>query len=299
MAATGYRQSDRNLFRWQLQIFSLLWAAYASYYLCRLNFAVAQPLILEEFGWSDAQIGLIPSVYAAVYAIGQFVNGQIGERLGARRMMTAAMIIAFLSNLLFSMTSSYALMLVLWGMNGYAQSAGWSLVVKTMSNWTTVKRRGLIIGLISTCYQVGNVLAWLLAGLLAEKYGWRATFYVPAFIILPVAILFWLGVRDEPQEAGFAPVRDDLAEEPSSSIMQPATKLSIGEVLRVTLTNRVLWILSISFFCANAVRYSFMNWTVTYMKEFHGNNIKQSAFMSVALPLIGAVGAVSAGWISD
>ena len=101
MAATGYRQSDRNLFRWQLQIFSLLWAAYASYYLCRLNFAVAQPLILEEFGWSDAQIGLIPSVYAAVYAIGQFVNGQIGERLGARRMMTAAMIIAFYQTFCF------------------------------------------------------------------------------------------------------------------------------------------------------------------------------------------------------
>jgi OPA family sugar phosphate sensor protein UhpC-like MFS transporter len=42
-----------------------------------------------------------------------------------------------------------------------------------------------------------------------------------------------------------------------------------------------------------------MNWTVTYMKDFHGQDIKKSAFMSIALPLIGAVGAVSAGWISD
>ncbi|HOI11995.1 MAG TPA: MFS transporter, partial [Myxococcota bacterium] len=114
-------RSPRQLLRWQIQIFSLLWTGYASYYLCRLNFAVAQPLILEEFPtWTAAQVGLIPSVYAAVYAVGQFVNGQLGERLGARRMMTAAMAIAFLSNLLFSMTSSYPVMLLLWGINGYA-----------------------------------------------------------------------------------------------------------------------------------------------------------------------------------
>ncbi len=293
--------SKRDLLRWQIQIFSLLWTGYASYYLCRLNFAVAQPLIIEELGWSAAQVGLIPSVYAAVYAVGQFINGQLGERLGARRMMTAAMVIAFASNILFSMTSSYPLMLLLWGINGYAQSAGWSLVVKTMSNWTSLRRRGLMIGLISTCYQVGNVLAWLLAGWLAGRYGWRATFYVPAMIILPVSLLFWLGVRNEPEDAGFPPVREDLGGgEPSASgAPVVVARLTSAEVLRLTLTNRLLWILSIGFFCANAVRYSFMNWTVTYMKDFHGQDIKKSAFMSVALPLIGAVGAVSAGWISD
>lgn len=295
-------RSPRQLLRWQIQIFSLLWTGYASYYLCRLNFAVAQPLILEEFPtWTAAQVGLIPSVYAAVYAVGQFVNGQLGERLGARRMMTAAMAIAFLSNLLFSMTSSYPLMLLLWGINGYAQSAGWSLVVKTMSNWTSSRRRGLIIGLISTCYQIGNVLAWLLAGWLAGKYGWRATFYVPALIILPVAVLFAVGIRNEPEDAGFPPVREDLAGGgggETGPTTAPA-KLSASEVLRLTLTNRLLWILAIGFFCANAVRYSFMNWAVTYMKDFHHQDIKKSAFMSIALPLIGAVGAVSAGWISD
>ena len=93
----------RVLWRWQVQTFALLWTAYASYYLCRMNFAVAQPLILAEFpDWSAAQVGWIPSIYAAVYAVGQFVNGQLGERLGARRMMTVAMAIAALSNLAFS-----------------------------------------------------------------------------------------------------------------------------------------------------------------------------------------------------
>ena len=203
---------DRALRSWQFRIFSLLWTGYASYYLCRVNFAVAQPEILKEFPtWTAAQIGMIPSVYAAFYAVGQFVNGQLGERFGARRMMTMAMVVAAATNLLFSTTSSYVMMLVLWGLNGYAQSAGWSLVVKTLSNWTTSKRRGTLVGLISTCYQVGNVVSWLLAGLLCDSsLGWRSAFWVPSLILFPMAIVLAVFVRNDPVDAGFAPVRDDL-----------------------------------------------------------------------------------------
>ena len=82
-----------SLRAWQLRIFWLLWTAYASYYLCRVNFAVAQPLILREFpDWTAAQIGLIPSIYAMCYAVGQVVNGTLGERFGARRLMTMALV---------------------------------------------------------------------------------------------------------------------------------------------------------------------------------------------------------------
>jgi sugar phosphate permease len=42
-----------------------------------------------------------------------------------------------------------------------------------------------------------------------------------------------------------------------------------------------------------------MNWAVQYMAQYHGRSIKGSAFTAVALPLIGAVGAVSSGWASD
>ena len=54
---------------------------YASYCLCRVNFVLAQPLILREFpAWTSAQIGSIPSTYAVAYAAGQIVNGTLGER---------------------------------------------------------------------------------------------------------------------------------------------------------------------------------------------------------------------------
>ncbi|MBI5500737.1 MAG: MFS transporter [Deltaproteobacteria bacterium] len=293
--------ADPQLRTWQVRIFFSLWTAYAAYYLCRVNFAVAQPEIERELGWSSSMIGWIPSIYAAFYALGQFINGQLGERLGARRMMTAALFVAACTNLALSVVSSFPAMLAIWAVNGYAQSAGWSLVVKTISEWTTSRRRGMVIGLISTCYQIGNVVSWLLAGWLCSTgWGWRSAFWVPGLALLPIAAAFVLLVRNRPGDAGFAQVRDDVAAAGSDAGGRPAAaRLGGWEVLRITLANRTLWILGLGYFCMNSVRYFFMNWAVQYMKDFHHRSIKGSAFTAVALPLIGAVGAVSAGWASD
>ncbi len=297
--------SDARLRSSQVQVFWLLWGAYASYYLCRVNFAVAQPAILKEFPtWTSAQIGTIPSTYAAVYAVGQIINGTLGQRYGARRLMTVALVMASLSNLLFAFTSSFNVMRLLWGVNGWFQSAGWSLMVHTLSNWNRSDRRGFLIGRLSTCYTVGNVLSWLLAGFLCDAIGWRAAFLVPSFILLPMALVFFVFLRNSPEEAGFPPVRDDVgAQSAPDAKMDPALDSSgwgsTWQILRMTLANRVLWILAIGFFVMNAVRYSFMNWSVQYMAEFHGRSIKNSAFTAVVIPLVGSLGAVAAGWASD
>ncbi len=291
-----------SLRAWQLRIFWLLWGAYASYYLCRVNFAVAQPLILREFTtWTNAQVGTIPSIYAMFYAAGQIINGTLCHRYGARLMMTLALSIAALTNLLFAFASSYGVMLVLWAVNGYAQSAGWSLLVQTISNWNTSARRGTVIGLISTCYTVGNVISWLLAGLLCDYIGWRAAFMVPSLVLVPVTVVFYLFLRNTPEEAGFPPVRDDNVahETKATEAGAPRAADSTWHILKLTLTNRVLWVLAIGFFCMNSVRYTFMNWSVQYMADFQGRSIKNSAFTAIAIPLIGSLGAISAGWASD
>jgi sugar phosphate permease len=299
--------SPANLRSAQSRVFWLLWGAYASYYLCRVNFAVAQPAILKEFpDWTSAQIGTIPSTYAAVYAIGQIVNGTLGQRYGARRMMTVALLFAAATNFLFCFASSFNLMRLLWAVNGWAQSAGWSLMVHTISNWNTSERRGFLIGRLSTCYTVGNVLSWVLAGFLTDAFGWRSAFLVPSLFLIPMAIVFYVFLRDSPVEAGFPAVRDDVADEPLKFSSANAASAADGSgwdstwhILRITLTNRILWILAIGYFVMNAVRYSFMNWTVQYMADFHARSIKNSALTAIMVPLIGSLGALSAGWASD
>jgi MFS transporter, OPA family, glycerol-3-phosphate transporter len=294
------QQTEKKIASWQKRIFALLWTSYASYYLCRMNFAAAQPDMLREFtDWSMAQVGMIPSVYAVFYAVGQFINGQIGSRFGARRMMVIGLIVISICNLLFSVTENYWLMLVLWAINGYCQAIGWPQVVQTMSNWFRVGRRGTMMGLISTCYQGGNVLAWLMAGYLVSEHGWRASFWVPGLIMIPMAIVLLIGMRNQPEDAGLPHIRDDGEAEPDADAGAPVEDWTIMRIVRVTLSSKVLWILALSYFCFNAVRYAFMNWGIQYFNSFHHVDIKKSAFMSIAFPLIGSLGAISSGWVSD
>src|SRR5437588_5736295 len=298
--------SQQRLGHWQLRTFWLLWGAYASYYLCRVNFAVAQPAILKEFpSWTGTQIGLIPSTYAAVYAIGQLVNGTLGQRYGARRMMTLAMLIASATNILFAFTHSFEAMRLLWAVNAWGQSAGWSLMVHVLSNWHTSERRGTLLGRLSTCYTVGNVLSWLLAGYLCEYAGWRAAFWAPGIFLLPMAATFFVFLRDSPTDAGFPQIRDDAPPEPAAKPAAASEDSSeegwafTWKIVQLTLTNRIVWLLAACFLVMNAVRYSFMNWSVQYMADYHGRSIKNSALTAIMIPLAGSVGALSAGWASD
>ena len=293
-------KKDKSVRSWQLKIFWLLWGGYASYYLCRVNFAVAQPLILKEFpDWTMAQIGAIPSIYAIFYAAGQMINGTIGQKYGTRFMMSIAIFIAAITNLLFSQVSSYSSMLIIWAVNGFAQSAGWPLVVQTISDWNTSKRRGAIVGLLSTCYQVGNVLSWLLAGFLCDAYGWRTAFWVPSLILLPMSLAFAFFLRNKPEDAGLAPIRDDYGISNDKGETTITAEITMMEALKLTLSNKLLWILGIGYFCMNSVRYSFMNWSIQYMADFQGRSIKGSAFTAILIPLVGSLGAISAGWASD
>jgi OPA family sugar phosphate sensor protein UhpC-like MFS transporter len=122
-----------------------------------------------------------------------------------------------------------------------------------------------------------------------------------------MAFAFYAFVRNSPEDAGFAPVRDDIHETakstPGSASSAPAAPAhswqATWEILRLTLSNRVLWILAIGFFCMNSVRYTFMNWSVQYMADFQGRSIKGSALTAVVIPLIGSLGAIAAGWASD
>jgi len=270
---------------------SLLWSAYSSYYLCRVNFAVAQPAILKEFTYlTMAQIGAIPSVFAFVYALGQVVNGTFASRLGARLMMSIAMTLIAFSNICFSFAETYEQMLLLWALNGYAQSTGWSAVVETTANWVQANKRGFFIGIMSTSYQIGHCLSWLLAGFLTEEFGFRMAFRVPALWVLVFLPFFAVFVRNKP---------DVALGRRSQSAASAQERLRLKEILALTLENKVLWVLAIAFFCANGVRYSFMNWAVTYVEKVHGLSLKDSAFTAVILPLGGSVGAILSGYLTD
>jgi len=193
-------ETTATLRSWQRRIFLTCWLTYASFYLCRVNLSVALPAIQGEFGWSKVGAGLIGSAFFWVYAWGQFVNGQLGDRLPPRPFVAVGLLASVALNAAFGFAASLPTMVILWGMNGYFQSTGWGPIVCTISHWFGPARRGRLSALLGPSYVLGHVASWLLAGWLVARWGWRAAFWVPAALTVP-SVLHWLvRVRNSPED---------------------------------------------------------------------------------------------------
>jgi len=289
---------------WQIRTFVTIWITYGTFYLCRANMSFALPGIRDEFGFSMTMLGLLGTALFVMYSLGQFINGQLGDKLGARKLVFIGMIGSALLNIIFSFSTAFAFMLVVWGLNGYFQSMGWAPQVKTMAMWFTVAQRGKWMGLMGSCYQIGNMYSWLLASFLAANYGWRSLFWVPAILFLISSIHFVIRLRNAPEEVGLPSIvnlrkiaaGEPLEAAPAAAAAAVHKHLSIGDTIKICLTNPRIWGVSIAFFCLDIIRYGFFYWAPVFLIEAQGATISSAGLTVAVLPLAGSAGAITCGW---
>ena len=237
-SSTIYREGmdlDKVYAFWRRHIFTVMWLVYAGFYLGRKNYAIAQPVFMEEFGWNEFDVGIIITTYLTMYAIGQFVWGPLGDRYGARRILMVGFGITISVNLLFGFSSSVLMMALLLGLNGLGQSTGWPNSMKTMSNWFSIDERGRMMAWWGTNYQVGDVAATALAAWLIAGYSWHTAFWVPAIILMGIAALVVKWQRNKPEDVGLPSIEryhnahEFLSSTPNEADDEP--ERSIKEIL--------------------------------------------------------------------
>lgn len=290
----------RKLRYWRKRVFISLWIAYASFYLCRVNISIAIPGILEEYNLTKTAMGAVLTALFFAYAVGQFINGQLGDKFGARKLLTFGAIVSAILNLVFSVLPGIvSLMALVWGLNGYFQSMGWSPSTKTIANWFPLKMRGKITGLFGSCYQFGNAASWALAGFVVGIFGWRFAFVIPAIVFIIVAIQWYINGRDAPEELGLPTVEECNDGVMEQKDCQKDEHLGFRYTIRAVLSNPRIWMVGFSLFGLNIIRYGFMDWAPTYMFEVEKATISTAAYKALAIPLAGSLGALFAGWASD
>src|SRR5437868_2128325 len=86
--------------RWRFQIFLITWLAYAGFYLTRKSFAVAKIGIQNDpaLHLSDAQMAWLDGAYLTAYAVGQFLFGMAGDRLGTRLVVASGMLLSVVAS---------------------------------------------------------------------------------------------------------------------------------------------------------------------------------------------------------
>jgi sugar phosphate permease len=291
-AATSGRRGQRR-------IFAVTWLTYAGFYLCRKNLSIALPALHTASGLGSLALANIVFGYSLLYALGQFGCGFLSDRFGPRRVVGTGLVLIVASNLLMGIHGAPLWLLVFACANGIGQSTGWSGLVKIMASWFSSRQRGVVMAWWGTNYVLGGFLAtafatwavsqqWLLPAL-----GWRRGFILPAAVLAVVAAPFFLVVRDEPATSQPQGSAESGATHDGSS-----SHSAWGEV-RALLGNRAIWLIGASYFFLEMCRYALMFWLPYYMVNQLHYSLTASGYLSSLYELVGVVGAVAAGYISD
>lgn len=287
---------------WRQSTFAVMLFGYVGYYICRGNISAAFPLMSQEFGYSNAQLGLIASTSEIAYAIGKFINGPAADKLGGRRIFLLGMFGAIVMNLIFSQLNSLSAFIVVWCLCRYFLSVGWGGLTKTIGAWFEPEHNGTVMGVISLNFQFGGVVASLIAGgLVALGCTWDKLFIYPALLLFLIFLWSIRSSKDSPQDiipgvrfggnAGSKGAIVAIEEETDGT-------LSVKKIMLGLLKMRLFQYLLLYSFITTLLRSIFFFWTPKFLVDI-GMGASVAILKSALFPFLGCVGTVLLGWYTD
>jgi len=280
-----------------------VWFTYGAFYFCRTNISAAVPGLKESvesggLGLTATQVSYILAATKIAYAMGQLLNGQLSEQLSPRKLLAIGMLGTAALNILFGFGTSLYFLIFIWACNGYSQSLGWTPCVRVLANWFPVWRRGKVIGLVGTGYQVTAVVTFMVSGYAAELLGWRGAMWVSACIMMGAA-MFMLFLLEEKPTAASGEKGGGVADQPSKKPPANDPRNSVLHNFLLTISNPSLWLLGIALGLLNASRYGFLDWGLTHLKEVQETGVGKAALKYAVLPFGAIAGSYVAGWATD
>jgi sugar phosphate permease len=283
-------------------VWSVTWLSYATYYFGRKNLSVTKASIGRALG-SHALYG-VETAYLAAYAIGQYGSGWLGDRVGARKLVGLGMLIAAGASFAFGLWSVGALFLATATLNGLAQSTGWPGNVKAMQEWTTPERRGRVMGVWATCYQVGGIAATAFAAWMLARGGWRAAYFGAGAVIAVVGLMVLALVPSRrvvagpgAGEPGYGEMRDNAKPPDGAPALEEVERDRVAR--RAVALSATVWWYGASYFFIKLIRYSLLFWLPFYLETVLRYAPAQAAYYSTSFEIGGVAGTIALGTLSD
>jgi OPA family glycerol-3-phosphate transporter-like MFS transporter/OPA family sugar phosphate sensor protein UhpC-like MFS transporter len=269
---------------------------YAFFYLTRKNLSMAMPGMMEEGVISTYAVGTMLSLHGILYGLSRFVNGFWADRLNGRIFMTIGLALSAVMNFCFGCTSLSVLFAIFWIVNGWTQGMGFPPCAKMLTHWIHPKELATKMSAWNTSHSFGAVMALGLCSLLLYLgFGWRWCFYVPAVLAGLIAVFCFFKVKESPVEAGV----EELDIEGAAAAEKGGSEVTTKDRMRLVFCNKVIWMVALSNFFVYIVRFGFLDWGPTFLKQYKGIPVSKGGLMIIAFEVAAIVGTIFAGWATD
>jgi sugar phosphate permease len=271
-------------------------------YLDRVSISNAAPLLVREFGFSPAKLGIVFSAFVWAYALFQVPGGWLGDHFGPRKTLTLIMGYRALIALLTTRATSLG---SLWGIRfalGMGEAGAFPTATRAMQTWFPRQERGIVQGFSHSASRFGAAVGPPLAVAVMIRYGWRGLFVLVGMISIAWALIFVAVYRDTPEEC------EGISNEERIHIRGIDTR---GEVKGVTTSyryrvswrllfkSRNMWAIMFAYFSYLYCLWMFLSWLPSYLVSYRGFSLLKTGFLA-SLPLLaGVIGDALGGCLTD
>jgi sugar phosphate permease len=182
-----------------LRVFIILLLAYFLSYFFRATNAVISPDLRRDLGLTSAELGLMTSLFYLTFAIAQLPLGALLDRFGPRFVHPALMLLGATGALIFASAQDFLTLSAGRALLGIGFAAALMGALKAFSLWFPAQRYASISSLYVALGASGAIAASSPLAWLKEQIGWRGVFEWGALVIVLVALVVALGVRNAPK----------------------------------------------------------------------------------------------------
>ena len=180
---------QKKQYRKENELIALLTVCYMISYMTRINYNCI--LVEIEAATNMARDLLSMAVTGSFfsYAAGQVVSGILGDRFSPKKLLLAGLFVTISMNLLILLCRQPYQFVVVWTINGFAQSFMWPPIIRIMHEALSKDgyKRGSMI--VSWGGSFGTIAVYLLAPVLISMASWKAVFLCSAtcgIILIPI-----------------------------------------------------------------------------------------------------------------
>ena len=161
-------------------------------YLDRYVAAATLPLILADLAISDAQGGLLQSLFIVAYSLACAPAGWLGDVGSRLRLVASGVFVWSLATVASGLAPTYGWLLLARAVIGVGEASYAVVTPSLLSDCYPAERRARVLGVFYAAIPIGAALGYIVGGVVGEAYGWRATFFIAG---APGAVLAFLLLR--------------------------------------------------------------------------------------------------------
>ena len=267
------------------------WMAYSFSYIGRLNFSASMADMTSSGVLLKSQAGAVTTGFFICYGCGQFLSGMLGDRINPRYLVFAGLVCSSLINFGIAVGPPLWFMIVLWSLNGFAQSLLWAPICKIVSDRVSSNRRQKACTALATTMAGGTLMAYILSAVLINAFGWKAAFISGSSATLLAAVV-WITVttkiEHEADKNGIVEEIEVKHEEEGEEVPHEEIPTGLWQLLCVS----GLTILALVGGVQGVLKDCMSTWVPTFIEDMFNMGSVISILTGAFLPIFGFFGPI-------